>query len=91
MFFGLIHGLGFSNYLKYMLGMKKNIVLPLFAFNIGLEVGQIVVISIVLIINYLLLNKAKVKQREWNLVLSGAAMGMALLLITERMPALMSL
>ncbi len=88
MFFGLIHGLGFSNYLKFMLGMKKNIVLPLFAFNIGLEVGQIVVISIVLLTNYILINKLKVKQREWNLVLSGAAIGMALLLIVERVPAL---
>ncbi len=90
MFFGLIHGLGFSNYLKYMLGMQKNIVLPLFGFNIGLETGQIVVISILLVINYLFLNRIKVKQREWNLVLSGAAMGMAILLITERMPALLA-
>ncbi len=90
MFFGLIHGLGFSNYLKYMLGMQNHIVVPLFAFNIGLETGQIVVISILLAFNWLFLNKLKIKQHDWNLVLSGAAMGMALLLIAERMPALIN-
>ena len=84
MFFGLIHGLGFSNYLKYMLGLQKNIVKPLFAFNLGLEIGQVIIISLLLFTNYLLINKMRVKQREWNLLLSGAAMGIALLLIIER-------
>ncbi|MFC2086658.1 HupE/UreJ family protein [Bacteroidota bacterium] len=38
-FFGLIHGLGFSNYLIQLLGEESNIVLPLFSFNIGIEAG----------------------------------------------------
>jgi ABC-type antimicrobial peptide transport system permease subunit len=84
MFFGLIHGLGFSNYLRYLLGKETNIVMPLFAFNIGLEFGQIVVITIVLFMNYLLIKHAKVPKREWNLVISGMAIGISLMLMIER-------
>ena len=85
LFFGLIHGLGFSNYLKYLLGGEVSIVKPLFAFNIGLELGQIVIISVVLLLGYLLINKLKVKRREWNLVISGAAMGISLVLLIDRL------
>ncbi len=84
MFFGLIHGLGFSNYLRYLLGGEISIVKPLFAFNIGLEFGQIVIITVVLLLNYVLVNRAKVKQREWNLVISGMAIGISLMLMIDR-------
>lgn len=86
LFFGLIHGLGFSNYLRSLLGMEENIVTPLFAFNIGLEAGQIIIVLAVLIFSMLLVNALGVKRREWNLILSGAAMGVALILIIERIP-----
>ena len=43
-FFGLIHGLGFSNYLKALLGGEESIVTPLLAFNLGVEGGQIVIV-----------------------------------------------
>lgn len=84
LFFGLIHGFGFSNYLKYLLGEEMSIVKPLFAFNIGLEIGQIVIIAVVLLLGYLLIEKIKIKRREWNLVISGAAMGISLILLIER-------
>jgi len=48
MFFGLIHGMGFSNYLISLLGSESNIVMPLFAFNLGLELGQIIIIIVYL-------------------------------------------
>jgi len=88
MFFGLIHGLGFSNYLRYLLGGEISIIKPLFAFNIGLEFGQIVIISVVLVLNFLLVKKASVKQREWNLVISGMAIGISLMLMIDRLSAL---
>lgn len=84
LFFGLIHGLGFSNYLRYLLGEETSIVKPLFAFNIGLELGQIVIILSVLLLNLVMVKFLKTKQREWNLVLSGMAMGIAAILIIER-------
>jgi hypothetical protein len=86
LFFGLIHGAGFSNYLRGMLGMEENIALPLFSFNLGLEIGQIIIVLIILFISFVLVNIFHVKRREWNLIFSGAAMGISLVLIIERMP-----
>jgi len=86
LFFGLIHGTGFSIYLRSLLGMEENIVLPLFSFNVGLEIGQIIIALIVMFISYVLVNIFNVKRREWNLIFSGAAMGISLVLIIERIP-----
>ena len=41
-FFGLIHGLGFSSYLKSILSMSDDLFTPLLAFNIGIETGQFI-------------------------------------------------
>ncbi len=86
LFFGLIHGAGFSNYLRGLLGMEENIALPLFSFNLGLEIGQIIIVLIILFISFVLVNIFHVKRREWNLIFSGAAMGISLILIIERIP-----
>lgn len=84
LFFGLIHGMGFSNYLKSLLGIEEDIIAPLFAFNIGLEIGQIVIVTVILFLSYLFVSVLKVIKREWNLVVSGAALGVSLVLMIER-------
>ena len=84
LFFGLIHGLGFSNYLKSLLGTSNNIVAELFAFNIGLEFGQIIIVFSVLLLSFLLVQVIKVQKREWNLFLSSAIFGVAILMAIER-------
>ncbi|MGR3810603.1 HupE/UreJ family protein [Jiulongibacter sp. NS-SX5] len=81
--FGLIHGLGFSNYLKSLLGAENSIVVPLFSFNLGLELGQILIVVAALAINFLLTEFLKVKQKTWNLILSGIVFGMALMLVIQ--------
>jgi hypothetical protein len=86
LFFGLIHGLGFSNYLRSLLGGEQDLVLPLFAFNLGLEIGQILIVAGVLFISFLLVDLGSVRRRDWNLLLSGAAMGVSLILAIERWP-----
>jgi hypothetical protein len=43
--FGLIHGLGFSNYIKMMLFDDESIVLPLLGFNIGIELAQLLIVA----------------------------------------------
>lgn len=50
-FFGLIHGLGFSYLLRSMLGREESVTLPLLWFNLGLEVGQLIIVAGVLIIS----------------------------------------
>jgi uncharacterized integral membrane protein len=81
--FGLIHGMGFSNYLRSLLGKEESIWQPLLAFNVGLEVGQLLIVAIVLIINSLLLDILRVKKHNWNLILSGIVLGIALTLIRD--------
>ena len=50
--FGLIHGMGFSNYFKALLGNEGEVVKALLAFNIGVELGQLVIIAVILCITY---------------------------------------
>lgn len=88
LFFGLIHGLGFSNYLRSMLGQEASIVKPLLAFNIGLELGQIAIVALILIIAQLIVRLMNAPQREWNLVISGSALGIATVLMLERLAPL---
>ncbi len=82
--FGLIHGLGFSNYLRSLQGKDQNIIPQLLAFNIGLEVGQLVIVSMAIGLSFLLLDGFKVKKHSWNLVLSAFVAGVAFKLITEK-------
>lgn len=84
LFFGLIHGLGFSNYLQSILGKNRDIVSPLFAFNIGLEVGQIIIVSIFLIISFILVDLFTLNRRDWKLVLSSAIAGIALMIMKDK-------
>ncbi len=70
LFFGLIHGWGFSNYLKSLLGMEENILIPLLGFNIGLEIGQLFIVAIVLTCSYFVLNILKIKRWIWVTALS---------------------
>lgn len=86
LFFGLIHGLGFSNYLRSLLGLHEGLLWPLFSFNVGIEAGQLLIVSAILFLSQLFYKLAKVDHREWNLVISGAGGGIALILIVERFP-----
>lgn len=79
--FGLVHGLGFSNYLRMLLGKSENILLPLFSFNVGLEVGQLLIVGVIMALMWLFLNVLQTTQRDWKLVVSGAAAGIALTLL----------
>ncbi|MGV3504871.1 MAG: HupE/UreJ family protein [Adhaeribacter sp.] len=84
--FGLIHGLGFSNYLKSLLGTHTNIVGQLLAFNLGLELGQLLIVTAVLSFSWLAVQVFRVLRREWSLVLSSLILGMALMMALSRLP-----
>jgi hypothetical protein len=84
LFFGLIHGLGFSNYLRSILGKDRSIVTQLFAFNLGLELGQIIIVGIFLVAGLILVDLFTVNRRDWKLVLSSAIAGIALILVKDK-------
>ncbi|MFT4758887.1 MAG: hypothetical protein ACI9XO_000220 [Paraglaciecola sp.] len=83
--FGFIHGMGFSNYFKstQFPGQVNEVVSQLFAFNLGVEIGQLLIITFILATSFIAFNILKIKQREWNLFISGAAAGVAIILMME--------
>lgn len=81
--FGLIHGMGFSSYLRSLLGQEANIVKQLLAFNLGLEIGQIFIVGLVLIAAFVAIERLRVQKHDWTLVVSGIVAGMALTLIIQ--------
>jgi hypothetical protein len=83
-FFGLIHGLGFSSYLRSILGKEENIVTPLLAFNLGLELGQIVIVALFMAAAFVLVGLFGLNRRDWKMVISSAIAGMALVLMNEK-------
>jgi len=84
LFFGLIHGMGFSNYLSSLLGKVGNLIIPLFAFNIGIELGQLMIIISIITLSVLFIDISGTKRREWVLVWSGGALGVATVLMIQR-------
>ena len=82
-FFGLIHGMGFSNYLRSLLGQEESIVMPLFAFNIGLEVGQIIIVAIFLIVSFIFVSIIGVVHRDWKMIISSMVAGIGITLMWD--------
>ena len=83
LFFGLIHGMDFSNYFKALIISPEEIIIPLLAFNIGLEIGQFLIVFFIVLISYVFLSVLKIKYYSWNLFVSGAAFGVSLISILE--------
>jgi hypothetical protein len=86
LFFGLVHGMGFANTIRFMLAKDQTLAIPLLGFNIGLEVGQIIVVAIILLVAYLVVVKAKFSRRDWTVFISGAAFSIAFKMAIERLP-----
>ena len=87
LFFGLIHGLGFSSYLKSLLGKDENVVGQLLAFNIGLEAGQLLIVAAAMFISWLLVSLIKVPRRLYIILASVAIFVIATILAIKRFPS----
>jgi HupE / UreJ protein len=75
-FFGVIHGFGFSNYFKSILGGPSNSKLgPLIAFATGIEAAQLVVVLVVLLTAAIIQSVFRFSKRDWALVVSGFIIG----------------
>lgn len=84
--FGLIHGLGFSTFLRALLGEEESIALPLFSFNVGLEVGQIVILAAALAMSAAASRWTPLRPGRWTMALSGGAALVAVYLAATRHP-----
>lgn len=80
MLFGLVHGFGFAEVLRGTL--SGQMALPLFSFNLGVEIGQLVVVAVV--IPVLLLIRRVPLKINWNLYASGIVGVFGLIWLIER-------
>ncbi len=86
LFFGLIHGMGFANTIRFLLAKDQQLALPLLGFNLGLEAGQLLIVLLLLLLAYLLLNKASLNRTYWVWSLSALALVPACYMAIERFP-----
>lgn len=84
--FGLVHGFGFANTLRFILAADQKFGWSLFGFNLGLEAGQIVLVMLFLLAFLCLSRLLKVKVRDWVIFISAAVIGLALKMALERLP-----
>ena len=84
LFFGVIHGLGFSNYFNTLLGgTSSSKLLPLLEFALGIECAQMAVVIAVLVVAYLVQSVFKFSRRDWILVGSAFVIGVVMPMIIE--------
>lgn len=84
LFFGVIHGLGFSNYFKAILpGNPTDKVVPLFEFALGIEAAQILVVLAVLVLSFIVQTLFRFNKRDFTLVMSAFVIGVVVPMIIE--------
>ena len=86
LFFGLIHGLGFANAIRFVLADDQSLGWSLFAFNFGLEIGQIVVVLSVLFISEVILRNSRFSRRNWVIMISSIVLLVSLNMVIDRIP-----
>ena len=86
MMFGLIHGMGFANSIRWMMASSQHLLIPLASFNIGIEVAQAIVVLFVLLIGTLLIEKMGIKKKWWIAIISGTTGIIALMMCLQRLP-----
>ncbi|MBY0427342.1 MAG: HupE/UreJ family protein [Cytophagales bacterium] len=79
LFFGFIHGMGFSNFFNALMGDGQSILWPLFAFNLGLEFGQLMIVLVFLGSQWIIAQIYKMDRKTWITFISGGGAGISLL------------
>ena len=83
-FFGIIHGLGFSNYFKTLLpGKATDKLAPLLEFALGIEAAQIVIVILVLLLSFVMLTLCRFNKRDFILIMSAFVIGVVVPLIID--------
>ena len=83
-FFGLVHGFGFATYYKMIAG--GNDILPLLEFALGIELAQIIVVTIVLIFSFIFQSILRFNKKDWVLVVSSIVIGLVIPMLQNNWP-----
>ncbi len=78
LFFGLIHGLGFSGYFKILIGNSTQKLIPLLEFALGVEMAQLIIVLFILIIGFIFQTIFRFPKRDWILIISSIVIGLIL-------------
>ncbi len=84
--FGVIHGLGFSSFLRLALGEDRSLLVPLLSFNVGLELAQIVAAGGILSLALVATRPLRLPERGWNALVSVVAGAVAVWMAVGRWP-----
>ena len=83
LFFGFVHGMGFSNSLRGLMSGSDDLIVKLLAFNLGIEVGQIIIVAVFMLISFFAVELINLNRRDWRMTISAMGAGIALLLMFE--------
>ena len=84
LFFGLIHGAAFSNYISRLISNDDNKFLILSEFALGIEAAQIIIVLGILSIGALILSIKKIKREYWILINSSIVILISIKMMFER-------
>ena len=84
--FGMIHGLGFANYYNMLTLGETTYWSALLPFNLGVELGQLLVVAIILLAMVIFQLIFNVRSQSWNLFFSGGAFTLATIMSLENWP-----
>lgn len=84
--FGLVHGMGYANAVRFTLAGDQSLALGLVAFNAGLEIGQILVVLFILLMGPLFTRLSGRSRQEWVAALSSLVLAAALYMVWDRHP-----
>jgi len=85
LFFGLIHGLAYASSFLDLEG-KEGLVAHLFAFNIGIELAQLLVVVAVLFISFVVVQLSKISRIAWIRVASLLVLVVSINMAIKRFP-----
>lgn len=88
LFFGLIHGMGYANAIRFSLSSEQSLGWSLFAFNLGLEIGQIFVVLSLLLLTWISTRSSLVTRKRWVTGISVLILVLSLQMAIERFGSL---
>lgn len=85
LFFGFIHGFGFSTYFKMMTAGASSKLVPLLSYTIGIEVAQLAIVLAVLILGFIGQSLFRFSRRDWIIIGSSIVIGVVIPILRENL------